>query len=125
MEPRHHRTLPPGREDHPGGSVRSEIAFCEEGYLVDGTVLDKQHARQIDPVRRQWNGNAHRGIRGIGVVTCVYVNSEAERFWTIDYRIYAPDEDGKTKLDHVSEMLINAVHQKRTSDGSSCPSGRC
>jgi hypothetical protein len=33
----------------------------------------------------------------------------------IDYRIYAPDEDGKSKLDHVADMLNNAVCKKKIS----------
>jgi hypothetical protein len=31
----------------------------------------------------------------------------------IDYRIYNPEGDGKTKLDHVREMLTNVVYQKQ------------
>jgi len=44
-------------------------------------------------------------MEGIGVVTCVYVNPAMDQFWIIDYRIYDPDGDGKTKLVHVQEML--------------------
>jgi hypothetical protein len=51
-------------------------------------------------------------IKGIGVVTCVYVNPETDQVWLIDYRIYDPDGAGKTKLDHVREMLTTVVHQK-------------
>jgi hypothetical protein len=95
-------------------NVRDDIDFSDEGFLVfDDTVLDKRHSRQIEAVRRQYSGNAKAIIRGIGLVTCVYVNPETDRFWVIDYRIFAPDEDGKTKVDHVRDMLTNAVHQKR------------
>ena len=31
----------------------------------------------------------------------------------MDYRIYDPEGDGKTKLDHVQEMLTGLVHSKR------------
>lgn len=94
--------------------VEGQIKPSQAGYvLFDDTVLDKNHARAIETVRRQWSGNAKRVIRGIGVVNCVYVNPDTDQFWIIDYRIYAPDEDGKTKLDHVREMLQNVVHQKR------------
>jgi hypothetical protein len=31
----------------------------------------------------------------------------------IDYRIYDPAGDGKTKLDHVAEMLRNCAYQKQ------------
>ena len=45
-------------------------------------------------------------------MTCVYINPTTDQFWIIDYRIYDPDGDGKTKLDHVHDMLLNCVHQK-------------
>src|SRR5690606_28775847 len=94
--------------------VQDQLKPCDEGYLLfDDTVLDKRHARQIETVRRQWSGNAHGVIRGIGVVNCVYVNPETDQFWVIDYRIYDPEADGKSKLDHVCEMLTNVHHQKQ------------
>ena len=52
-------------------------------------------------------------IKGIGIVTCVYVNPAADQFWLIDYRLYDPDGDGKSKLDHVHDMLTNVGHHKR------------
>src|SRR5512136_3055278 len=39
--------------------------------------------------------------------------SDLDRFWIIDYRIYDPDGDGKSKLDHVREMLDSAQHDKQ------------
>ena len=63
-------------------------------------------------MRKQYSGNAHGVVRGIGVVNCVYVNSKTSQFWVIDYRIYAPDQDGKTKLDHVEDILKNIVFHK-------------
>ena len=38
-------------------------------------------------------------------MTCVYVNPDLDRSWLIDYRIYDKQGDGKTKLDHVRDML--------------------
>ena len=35
------------------------------------------------------------------------------KFWVVDYRIYDPDRDGKTKIDHVTEMLQNLCVLKR------------
>jgi hypothetical protein len=64
-------------------------------------------------VRHQYSGNTHRVIKGVGVVTCVYVNPQIDQFWIIDYRIYDPDGDGKTKLDHMHDMLLNCVYQKQ------------
>lgn len=64
-------------------------------------------------MRRQYSGHAHAVIKGIGVVTCVYVNSETDQFRLIDYRIYDPEGEGKTKLDHVREMLSHIVYEKQ------------
>jgi hypothetical protein len=83
------------------------------GYLLfDDTVLDKRHSRHMGLVRKQWSGNERHVIRGIGVVTCVYVNPELGRFWVVDYRLYAPEGplgDGETKPEHVSAMLRAAL----------------
>jgi hypothetical protein len=46
------------------------------------------------------------------VVNCVYVNPQSGEYWIIDYRIYDPDGDGKSKLDHVRDMLTNVVQHK-------------
>jgi hypothetical protein len=94
-------------------NVKTDVKQVDDGYVIfDDTVLDKRYSQQIELVRRQYSGNAHGIIRGIGVVTCVYVNPETEDFWLIDYRIFDPDGDGKSKLDHVHEMLTNCVYQK-------------
>ena len=95
-------------------NVKGEVVQTPYGYLVfDDTVLDKNFSHKIELVRRQYSGNAHGVIKGIGVVTCVYVNPQNDQFWIIDYRIYDPAGDGKTKLDHVQEMLRNSVFQKQ------------
>jgi len=80
--------------------------------VFDDTVLDKNHSASMGGVRRQWSGNARGVIRGIGVVTCLYVNPETGQFWIVDYRVYDPDGDGKSKLDHLREMLRNLGPQK-------------
>lgn len=95
-------------------NVASDVVETSEGYLVfDDTVLDKRYSFAIELVRRQYSGNAHGVIKGIGVVTCVYVNPKLDQFWLIDYRIYDPTGDGKSKLDHVQEMLSHTVYHKQ------------
>ena len=94
--------------------VKDRIVPSGQGFVVfDDTVLDKRYAQEIDPVRQQYSGNAHGVIRGIGVVTCIYVNPETDQFWAIDWRIFDPDKDGKGKMDHVREMLRNLHHHKK------------
>ena len=97
-------------------NVRTQIAPSPHGYVVfDDTVLDKNFSHKIEMVRLQYSGNAHGLIKGIGLVNCVYVNPETGQYWVIDYRIYDPERDGKTKLDHVQDMLSQIVHHKRLS----------
>ena len=48
-----------------------------------------------------------------GIVNCIYFNPQIEQFWIIDYRIYDPDTDKKTKIDHVEEMILNVVNQNK------------
>ena len=94
-------------------NIKNEVRPTPHGFLVfDDSVMDKNYSRHIELVRRQYSGNAHGVIKGIGVVTCVYVNPQIDQFWIIDYRIYDPEGDGKTKLDHMRDMLLNCVYQK-------------
>ncbi len=85
----------------------------EACLVFDDTVLDKSFGPLIEVTRKQWSGNEKSVIRGIGVVSsCVYVNPQTEKFWLIDYRIFDPERDGKTKLDHVREMLGSVAHRE-------------
>ena len=93
--------------------VKPHVVQTEGGYIIfDDTVLDKRYAQHMALVRRQYSGTAKGVINGIGVVTCVYVNPTLDRFWLIDYRIYDPQTDGKTQLDHVTDMLSVWVNQR-------------
>lgn len=95
-------------------NVQGQVVTSPNGYLAfDDTVLDKNTSFKIELVRRQYSGNAHGIIKGIGVVTGVYINPDIDQFWIIDYRIYDPEGDGKSKLDHVRDMLNHALHNKQ------------
>src|SRR5947209_13631608 len=92
--------------------VEPMIEQDPKAYLVfDDTVLDKSFGPEIEPTRKQWSGNEGGVIRGIGLVSCVYVNPRTGNFWVIDYRIFDPERDAKTKLDHVREMLGSLAHR--------------
>jgi len=73
-------------------------------------VQNKQYSRKIELVKRQYSGAAYGLVRGIGVINLVH--SDVADFYPVDYRIYAPEADGKTKNDHFREMLLNAVSDK-------------
>lgn len=93
--------------------VEGDITPSPHGCIVfDDSVLDKNHSHSIEMVRRQYSGNAHGLIKGIGMVNCLYVNPDSGQYWIVDYRLYDPDGDGKTKLDHVQDMLLGLVASK-------------
>jgi hypothetical protein len=56
-------------------NVKGQVMTSPNGYLAfDDSVMDKNTSFKIDLVRKQYSGNAHKVIKGIGVVTCVYIN---------------------------------------------------
>jgi hypothetical protein len=91
--------------------VQPLLKDSEESYLlVDDSVQNKQYSQRIELVSRQYSGAEHGLVRGIGVVNLVH--SDGESFYPIDYRIYAAQQDGKSKNEHFREMLIRAKSDK-------------
>jgi hypothetical protein len=98
--------------------ARQTIVQTTDGYILfDDTAADKSYSHDMAGVRRQYSGNAGGIVKGMGILACVYYNARADRFWVIDYRIFDPDRDGKSKLDHVSEML-DSIERRRILFGS-------
>ena len=92
--------------------AKKDVIQVESGSIVfDDTVLDKTTGKKIETSKRQYSGQSKKVVNGIGIVNCVYVHPNGE-FWVIDYRIYDPSCDGKTKIDHVRDMLHSAVYSK-------------
>jgi hypothetical protein len=85
----------------------------EAFLLVDDSVQDKRYSRFIELVKLQYSGAEHGLVRGIGIVNLVHSAGEEKDFYPMDYRIYAPDQDGKTKNEHFAEMVTNAVYAKK------------
>jgi hypothetical protein len=82
----------------------------DSSLIVDDSVQDKRYSQKIDMVKKQYSGNVHGLVRGIGIVNLVH--SDGADYYPIDYRVYASDADGKTKNDHFREMVLNAKHDK-------------
>jgi hypothetical protein len=94
--------------------VESLIFDSPEAFLiVDDSVQDKRYSRFIELVKLQYSGAEHGLVRGIGIVNLVHSAGAQKDFYPIDYRIYAPDQDGKTKNDHFVEMVRNAIADKQ------------
>jgi hypothetical protein len=83
------------------------LVRVETGYLVlDDTVVSKPFAKNIDLARHQYSGREHREINGIGIVNLLW--TDTDEYVPVDYRLYAPDHDGKGKNDHFRDMLDKA-----------------
>src|SRR6266852_3707137 len=94
--------------------VANLITDSPSAFLIlDDSVQDKRYSRFIELVRLQYSGAAQGLIRGIGVVNLVHSSGAAGDFYPLDYRIYAPETDGKTKNAHFREMLVHAVADKQ------------
>jgi len=89
--------------------AKGDVVQSPNGCLVlDDSILDKNHSHNIEMVKKQYNGNAHGFIKGIALVNCLYVKPDGDHYWVVYYRVFYPDGDGKTRLDHVHEMLSGA-----------------
>lgn len=81
----------------------------EAFLIVDDSVQDKRYSKFIELAKRQYSGNVHDLVTGIGLVNLVHSSGEAGDFMPLDFRIYAPDLDGKTKNDHFLDMFRQVV----------------
>ena len=87
--------------------VKNRIDDSAEAFLsVDDSVQNKEYSHSIETVKRQYSGNEHGLVKGIGLVNLVHTNGQTGDFYPINYRVYNPDEDGKTKNEHFREMFL-------------------
>ncbi|KST65208.1 hypothetical protein BC008_20410 [Mastigocoleus testarum BC008] len=94
-------------------NVKNLIVIDEDAYIIfDDTVVDKRFSFEIEIVRRQYSGNEHGIIRGIEIVSYIFVNPKTLQFWVINYRIFNTKNDELIKIDHVKNMLLGLVYQK-------------
>jgi SRSO17 transposase len=91
--------------------VQPLLNDSSDSYLiVDDSVQDKRYSKKIELVKRQYSGAAGGLVDGIGIVNLLH--SDGQEFYPIDFRLYAPEQDGKTKNDHFLEMLRRAKSDK-------------
>lgn len=78
--------------------VKDRIDDSEEAFLlVDDSVQNKEYSHSIETVKLQYSGNEHGLVKGIGLVNLVHTNGFEGDFYPINYRLYDPEGDGKTK----------------------------
>ena len=77
-------------------------------FVYDG-VQDKRYSRFIEVAKRQYSGAAHGLVAGICLVNLVHSSGAPGNFLPLDYRIYAPEQDGLTKNEHFRAMFVHIV----------------
>lgn len=86
-------------------AAKSEILSGNQGIIIaDETVIDKSRSDKIKLTSWLYSGTEHDLVKGIGLLNFLWQNNQ-EEIIPMDYRIYQPPEDGKTKNDHFREML--------------------
>jgi len=85
-----------------------------ESFLIfDDSVQDKRYSSKIELVKLQYSGAEGGLVRGIGVLNLLHSTGHEGEFYPIDYRVYAPEVDGKTKNHHFREMLGRSQSDKQ------------
>ena len=94
--------------------VEPLLQDSHDSYLVvDDSVQNKQYSKKIELVKLQYSGAEGGLVRGIGVVNLLHTSGKEGEFFPIDFRVFAPEADGKTKNDHFLEMLLRAKSDKQ------------
>jgi hypothetical protein len=86
--------------------VESYIEKRSGWLILDDTVIDKIHSKQIELTYYQWSGKHHSVVKGIGLITLVW--TDGVNTFPVDYRIYDKDGDELSKNDHFREMITTA-----------------
>ena len=89
------------------------IHDTEESLLIiDDSVQEKPHSKEIALVYPHYSGNAHAVVDGIDIVNMVHSSGDGD-YYPIDYRIYAPEYTRSTKNDYFLEMLKDAFDVRK------------
>ena len=86
---------------------RKEIENRAGILVFDDVVIDKSRSQKMKLVNWQYSGAEHGIVKGIGIVNALWQISKDE-YTPVDYRIWNPPEDGKTKNNHFRDMLSSA-----------------
>lgn len=91
--------------------AKTEVAGKPGILVFDDVVIDKSRSDKTELVNWQYAGSKHDITKGIGVVNALWQTSKDE-YVPMDYRIWNPPDDGKTKNDHFRDMLAAAKQRQ-------------
>ena len=84
--------------------AKKEIEGRSGVIAFDDVVINKSRSQKMELVNWQYSGTEKGIVKGIGVVNAIWQTSK-DNYTPIDYRIWNPPDDGKTKNDHFRDML--------------------
>jgi hypothetical protein len=85
-------------------AAEKEVLNTNGIIIADDVVLNKSRSEKMELTAWQYSGTEHDIVRGIGVLNFLWKNDN-DSTTPMDYRIYHPPTDGKTKNDHFRDML--------------------
>jgi hypothetical protein len=97
------------QEPDPGALWQEAEPLVEKArgaMVLDDRKPDKPYARKIDPVTTHWSGKHRTTVRGINLITLLWIDGDREI--PCDYRLYSK-ADSRTKHDHFWEMMLMAA----------------
>jgi putative transposase len=84
-----------------------EFVGPKKGLLIrDDTTLDKPYAKRMDLVTDHWSGKYQRVVKGIALLTLLWTDGKA--LIPCDFRVYDKPQVGKSKNEHLQDMLRRA-----------------
>jgi hypothetical protein len=92
-------------------AAKPEVVSTPGILVFDDVVIDKSRSGKTELVNWQYAGSKHDVTKGIGVVNALWQTSK-DQYVPIDYRIWNPVEDGKTKNNHFRDMLAAAMQRQ-------------
>lgn len=90
-------------------NVAAHVDMRHGVLVVDDSVVDKPKMQKLGLARWQYSGAHHDVVQGIGLTTLLWTHDRNQDHIPVDYRLYDPDTDGKTKNQHFQEMAKTAA----------------
>ena len=83
------------------------LVQLDSGYLVvDDTTIDKPYGPHIELVTRHWSGKHRAVVEGLNLITLLWTDGDLSI--PVDWRVFDKEKDGKSKNDHLPQMLETA-----------------
>jgi hypothetical protein len=103
-----------------GNSRPSQVWETASGLIQDGpdsflilddSTLSKPYGPMIEIAKRQYSGAVHGLVHGINIVNLLHSNKTGDTAFPIDYSVYCPNTDGRTKNDIFRDMVSLALQR--------------